>query len=92
MYSHSKSVLVAIAGLCAVSAQAQVSLEIFGSGFGATDVSADGSVIVGNSINDSLYQQAHLDRGPGLAGNLPAVAPGRGSARSFVRLIVGAVR
>jgi len=65
MYSHSKSVHVAIAGLCAVSAQAQVSLEIFGSGFGATDVSADGSVIVGNSINDGLYQQARWTRDTG---------------------------
>ena len=65
MFSHSKSVLVAIAGLCAVNAQSQVSLEIFGSGFVATDVSADGSVIVGNTANDSLYQQARWTRDTG---------------------------
>ena len=59
------AVLVALAGLGSLGAEGQATLEIFGSGFAATDVSADGSVIVGNSVNDSLYQQARWTRDTG---------------------------
>jgi len=59
------AVLIAVFGSIATTTQAQVSFEIFGAGFAANDISADGSVIVGNSVNDGLYQQARWTRDTG---------------------------
>ena len=51
------SIMAALASAAAATTHAQVTLEFIGAGFGASDISADGSVVVGNTINDSLYQQ-----------------------------------
>lgn len=59
------AVLVAVAGFGALSAAGQATFELIGGGFAATDVSGDGSVIVGNSVNDFLYQQARWTRDTG---------------------------
>jgi uncharacterized membrane protein len=74
--------ITCIAGLSASASQAQVTLEILGQGFGGADISADGSVIVGNSANDFLYQQARWTRDTGfvLLGQASGPLFGRGAA------------
>ncbi|MFI4871428.1 MAG: GC-type dockerin domain-anchored protein [Phycisphaerales bacterium JB061] len=65
MLTNKLIVAAGFAGLAVSTTQAQVTLEIFGAGFGANDISADGSVIVGNTTNDGLYQQARWTEATG---------------------------
>jgi len=65
MNAAGAAVLIATVGSIAANSKAQVSFEIFGAGFAANDISADGSVIVGNSVNDGFYQQARWTRDTG---------------------------
>ncbi len=65
MKNHSTIALIALAGLCTMNAHGQATFELISGGVAATDVSADGSVIVGNTVNDSLYQQSRWTRDTG---------------------------
>ncbi len=73
--------LIAAVGTVAASSDAQVTFEIFGAGFAANDISADGSAIVGNTANDGFYQQARWTRDTGyvLLGQATGPLFGRGA-------------
>lgn len=61
-----RSSLVPAAVLLACAcAQGQVTLEFLPDGFGITDISYDGSVVVGNSILDGIYETARWTEATG---------------------------
>jgi uncharacterized membrane protein len=81
MLTPNRTAAILISCTSAACANAQVTLEIFGGGFAANDISADGSVIVGNSANDGLYQQARWTEATGFVMLGQATGPlfGRGA-------------